>query len=106
MCRIFGFVGSSDAAARTDIDAVLSTLRHRGPDDHGTYAETFSIAGKGDQTCILAQTRLSVIDLFGGASADVVAGRPMALRLQRRDLRPSRAQGGSREGRRALHWRL
>jgi asparagine synthase (glutamine-hydrolysing) len=60
---MFGFVGSSDAAARTDIDAVLSSLRHRGPDDHDTYAETFSIGGKGNQTCILAQTRLSVIDL-------------------------------------------
>ncbi len=63
MCGIFGFVGSSQSAASIDVGAVLSSLRHRGPDDRGSFAETFSIAGRPDQTCILAQTRLSILDL-------------------------------------------
>lgn len=63
MCGIFGFVGRSELAASIDVDAVLDSLRHRGPDDRGTFAEAFRVAGKPGQTCILAQTRLSILDL-------------------------------------------
>jgi asparagine synthase (glutamine-hydrolysing) len=42
---------------------VLRALRHRGPDDEGTFAERRRIGDLPAQTCILAQTRLSIVDL-------------------------------------------
>ncbi len=57
-----GIAGVADARGLTDedrsaIDAMVETLRHRGPDDRGTRAFTH---------CVLAHTRLSIIDLAGG----------------------------------------
>lgn len=63
MCGIFGFVGAMDSAASVDVDAVLRSLRHRGPDDEGTFSETFPVTGKTNHTCILVHTRLSILDL-------------------------------------------
>src|SRR6516165_2936417 len=52
MCGILGSVN-------TPYDnAILDTIKHRGPDDFGI--ETFPIA---DNTVILSQRRLSIIDL-------------------------------------------
>jgi asparagine synthase (glutamine-hydrolysing) len=67
MCGIFGFLGTSAAAAGVDVAAVLESLQHRGPDDRGTFVETLpEIAGKPEQTCVLAHTRLSIVDLSAG----------------------------------------
>lgn len=58
MCGIIGIVGKNVKeveAAR--IDAMLGSLAKRGPDDKGVL--------KFD-TCVLGQTRLSIIDLSGG----------------------------------------
>jgi asparagine synthase (glutamine-hydrolysing) len=63
MCGIFGFVGGMDSAAGVDVDAVLRSLGHRGPDDRGTFTDTFPVADKPSHTCILVQTRLSILDL-------------------------------------------
>jgi asparagine synthase (glutamine-hydrolysing) len=60
MCGIFGFVGEPGRAETLDLDAALVALRHRGPDDQGTYR--VCTAG-GAIACAFAHTRLSVIDL-------------------------------------------
>lgn len=52
MCGIFAVVGHN--IDQKGVDAALSTLRKRGPDDEGSL--TFS-------GCTLAQTRLSIVDL-------------------------------------------
>ena len=57
-----GIAGIADARGLTDddraaIDAMIDTLRHRGPDDRGTHAFAH---------CALAHARLSIIDLAGG----------------------------------------
>ncbi len=59
MCGIAGVVDAEGLADgdRAAIDAMLDTLRHRGPDDRG--AQAFSHA-------VLGHTRLSIIDLAGG----------------------------------------
>jgi asparagine synthase (glutamine-hydrolysing) len=51
MCGIFGMVGVPDPAA---IDRACAALRHRGPDDHGTYV---------DPAAGLGTTRLAILDL-------------------------------------------
>jgi asparagine synthase (glutamine-hydrolysing) len=53
MCGIAGFV-STDACAPSDVDAMVASLRHRGPDDRGTWT---------GEHCRLGHTRLAVIDL-------------------------------------------
>jgi asparagine synthase (glutamine-hydrolysing) len=54
MCGIAGFFGDGDRSA---VPAMLSTLRHRGPDDlHIVSGERFAIGA----------TRLSIIDVEGG----------------------------------------
>lgn len=56
MCGIIAVVGKTQTN-KIDIDAMLASLSHRGPDDHGTLS--FPL-------CTLGQTRLSIIDLAGG----------------------------------------
>ena len=62
MCGIFGFV-TRDAGLdeRRVLDRALEALRHRGPDDRGTFHATF-----GDERVGLAHTRLAIIDLSSG----------------------------------------
>lgn len=55
MCGIAGIIGSPSQDGR--IKRMLDALRHRGPDDVGTYS------GAG---AILGQRRLSIIDVAGG----------------------------------------
>jgi asparagine synthase (glutamine-hydrolysing) len=55
MCGIIAFTGTDEDLKRAN--AMLETLKHRGPDDHGSL--TFP-------HCTLGQTRLSIIDLAGG----------------------------------------
>lgn len=58
MCGILGVVSQNSLSALQDrvVDAG-KTLRHRGPDDEGWYA---------DEQCILVHKRLAIIDLTGG----------------------------------------
>lgn len=58
MCGITGFIDFHKKTSKTMLDNMVSTLKHRGPDDSGTeyYLEDQAIIGFG-------QTRLSVIDL-------------------------------------------
>jgi asparagine synthase (glutamine-hydrolysing) len=59
MCGIAGFVNLQCSQEQTDhlIDAMCKIIRHRGPDDQGTWAE---------QGTALGMRRLSIIDLAGG----------------------------------------
>ncbi|MGI8886636.1 MAG: asparagine synthase (glutamine-hydrolyzing) [Gaiellaceae bacterium] len=60
MCGICGFVAARDAAppARSRVEQATSALAHRGPDGSGVYV-TDSVG--------LGHTRLSIIDIEGGA---------------------------------------
>ena len=57
MCGIIGIVGETTKIAPSTTDAMLGTLARRGPDEHGPLAFP---------SCILGQTRLSIIDLSSG----------------------------------------
>ncbi len=54
MCGIAGIFGSGDRAA---VEAMVSSIRHRGPDDNGLYV---------DDRIALGHARLSIIDLTPG----------------------------------------
>lgn len=69
MCGIFAVVGNT--INQDKVDAALSTLRRRGPDDMGSLA--FS-------GCTLAQTRLAIVDLtLGGHQPMQDARAPHAI---------------------------
>ncbi len=58
MCGIISIVGEKTTQfEEKNIEGMLASLSRRGPDDHGVL--TFP-------TCVLGQTRLSIIDLSGG----------------------------------------
>lgn len=54
MCGICGFTGAADRAL---LDGMVASIRHRGPDDLGTFA---------DGAVNLGMSRLSIIDLSSG----------------------------------------
>src|SRR5215210_1936265 len=54
MCGIAGAVGAPPAGVRGELDSMVATLRHRGPDAHGARAL---------DRCSLGHTRLRIIDL-------------------------------------------
>ncbi len=56
MCGIAGITGHNQFSVE-DLQRMLNTLIHRGPDDEGTYA---------NENILLGQRRLSIIDLKGG----------------------------------------
>ncbi|MEZ5099307.1 MAG: asparagine synthase (glutamine-hydrolyzing) [Thermoleophilia bacterium] len=60
MCGIAGMVArrGSGPPGRARLDAAIAALRHRGPDGSGAHL---------DGPCLLGHTRLSIIDLAGGA---------------------------------------
>jgi asparagine synthase (glutamine-hydrolysing) len=58
MCGIFGFAGTADRAAAFDLDGAISSMRHRGPDGHGTFRDRCADVG-----VAFAHTRLAIIDL-------------------------------------------
>ena len=62
MCGIAGGLLTDGAAALPDLERMITTLRHRGPDGVGYYRSA---------PCALAHARLSIIDLQTG-------GQPMA----------------------------
>jgi len=59
MCGIAGILNTSSGPppARPELSAMIRTLRHRGPDGYGYYA---------DDVLGMAHARLSIIDLEGG----------------------------------------
>jgi len=59
MCGIAGILdlNSGRAPARAELEAMIGTLHHRGPDGYGYFQEG---------PCGLAHARLSIIDLSGG----------------------------------------
>ena len=56
MCGIAGWLLNNSACGVDDLHRMLDALRHRGPDDTGTYIEE----GSG---IALGHNRLSIIDL-------------------------------------------
>jgi asparagine synthase (glutamine-hydrolysing) len=52
-----GIAGSFQAADRQAVQAMIDAMRHRGPNDTGIYS---------DETAVLAQARLAVIDTTSG----------------------------------------
>jgi asparagine synthase (glutamine-hydrolysing) len=62
MCGIAGVL-ASDGQIVTDalLDRMASSLKHRGPDDHGVFVD------RGNPTTALVSRRLAVIDIVGGA---------------------------------------
>ncbi len=62
MCGIYGYAGSAcDLASDEALATALQALRHRGPDDRGTFRDV-----DGAVACGLAHTRLAIIDLSPG----------------------------------------
>jgi asparagine synthase (glutamine-hydrolysing) len=62
VCGLCGLVGPLAGAAPERVDPMARTLRHRGPDDFGTWSERFRTAD-GEQVVALGHTRLSILDL-------------------------------------------
>jgi asparagine synthase (glutamine-hydrolysing) len=58
MCGIFGIISSGISKANTDTIPILKALAHRGPDANGVAIM---------DGCLLAHTRLSIIDLDAGS---------------------------------------
>ncbi|MBT5021093.1 asparagine synthase (glutamine-hydrolyzing) [Planctomicrobium sp.] len=63
MCGIAGGVWNHESKALSEqtLTRMLDSIRHRGPDDSGTY-----ISKPSQATCALGHRRLSIIDLGGG----------------------------------------
>lgn len=57
MCGIAGFVG---AGGRGDLEAMIASLRHRGPDGEGVYVDP-------ERGVFLGHRRLAILDIEGGA---------------------------------------
>ena len=77
MCGIAGVVGPGTAEELQRIaERMGAAMRHRGPDDRGSWA---------GESVGLAMQRLSIIDLQGGHQPMWTDGRHRD-RLQRRDL--------------------
>ncbi len=57
MCGISGFVERKRPASQSDIDAMLDTIRRRGPDGRGSFVE---------ESVAIGMTRLAIIDLETG----------------------------------------
>ena len=55
MCGIVGYIGPIERAPET-LDKALALLKHRGPDDSGTWSNTSGVVR-------LGHTRLSIVDL-------------------------------------------
>jgi asparagine synthase (glutamine-hydrolysing) len=63
MCGITGFIDFKNRSSEQQLEAMLRTMEHRGPDGQGHFfqqKDNFSIG--------LAHSRLSIIDLSTGAS--------------------------------------
>jgi asparagine synthase (glutamine-hydrolysing) len=70
MCGIAGIVAPNVQDRRTALGQMMSALRHRGPDGDGTFFAS---------GCALAHTRLSIIDIAGGAQPMLSPDRQAAV---------------------------
>jgi len=57
MCGIIAIYGNNASHWERDLNTMLDTLSHRGPDDRGTYV---------NNNIAMGQTRLSIVDVAGG----------------------------------------
>ena len=62
MCGICGYAGNGPVLSSQTLESMTAVIKHRGPDASGTV--TFE---DGPDFCGLGHTRLSIIDLAGGA---------------------------------------
>ncbi len=63
MCGIFGFVGDPDYAGSLDLSAALAAMRHRGPDDEGTFHDRSAgggLSAAGHQPMTTADGRYTI----------------------------------------------
>lgn len=67
MCGIAGTFGSARVGMDGQIDSALDQLRHRGPDDRGSWQSTGA-----PERVSLGQTRLSIIDLSAGGHQPMI----------------------------------
>jgi asparagine synthase (glutamine-hydrolysing) len=74
MCGIFGIVGPAVAANRIDLGTALAALRHRGPDDSGTFESQVRTAPGCSVACRFAHTRLAILDLSPGGHQPMTSG--------------------------------
>lgn len=57
MCGIAGIISNNNNKYETEINRMIESLHHRGPDDNGSYF---------DDICSLGHTRLSIVDIEHG----------------------------------------
>ena len=91
MCGLAGIYapGGLDRDAGEQLRRMTDRLRHRGPDDEGWWLDAEAGIGLGAR-------RLAIIDLSpAGPPADVLGGRALRDRLQRRDLQLRRPAAAS-----------
>ena len=62
MCGFCGVIGPARRAAPERIEAMARALRHRGPDDAGSWTASFP-GENGDQALAFGHARLSILDL-------------------------------------------
>jgi asparagine synthase (glutamine-hydrolysing) len=62
VCGFCGVVGPARRAATPEVESMARTLRHRGPDDFGTWSAAFR-RGEAEHAVALGHTRLSILDL-------------------------------------------
>jgi asparagine synthase (glutamine-hydrolysing) len=70
MCGIAGLVDVTASPSSHELQRMIDTLRHRGPDGNGVHV---------DGACGLAHARLSIIDLAGGAQPMITGEGERAL---------------------------
>jgi len=63
MCGFCGVIGPARRAATESVEAMARTLRHRGPDDAGSWSHSFRAAGDSEWAVAFGHTRLSILDL-------------------------------------------
>lgn len=57
MCGILGIVGDNAIKNKANLDLMINSLFHRGPDTHGSFIS---------DNCIFGHTRFSIVDLVSG----------------------------------------
>jgi asparagine synthase (glutamine-hydrolysing) len=69
MCGITGFVDYKNTSSITELNLMVKSLFHRGPDGNGTFIDTIDNAMVG-----LGHTRLSILDLSGAGHQPMTFG--------------------------------
>lgn len=69
MCGIAGSLADRHNDAISSVDAMISYMRHRGPDNKRLWVHPKHISGK---DMILGQTRLAIIDLSGASNQPMI----------------------------------